>query len=26
VEITRSPIKPKAYKMMLGDNSRVGIL
>jgi glucose-1-phosphate thymidylyltransferase len=26
VEITRSPIKPKAYKLMLGDNSRVGIL
>jgi glucose-1-phosphate thymidylyltransferase len=26
VEITRSPIKPKAYKMMLGDNSKVGIL
>ena len=25
-EIARSPIKPKAYKMMLGDNSRVGIL
>ena len=26
VEIKRSPIKPKAYKLMLGDNSRVGIL
>jgi glucose-1-phosphate thymidylyltransferase len=26
VEITRSPIKPKAYKLMLGDNSKVGIL
>lgn len=26
VEISRSPIKPKAYKMMLGDNSKVGIL
>ncbi len=26
VEITRSPIKPKAYKMMLGDYSKVGIL
>ncbi|MCL5960841.1 MAG: glucose-1-phosphate thymidylyltransferase [Chloroflexi bacterium] len=26
VEITKSPIKPKAYKMMLGDNSKVGIL
>ena len=26
VEITRSPIKPKAYKMVLGDNSKVGIL
>ena len=26
VEIARSPIKPKAYKMMLGDNSKVGIL
>jgi glucose-1-phosphate thymidylyltransferase len=25
-EITRSPIKPKALKMMLGDHSRVGIL
>ena len=24
--ITRSPIKPKALKMMLGDHSRVGIL
>ena len=26
VEIVRSPIKPKAYKMTLGDNSRVGVL
>ncbi len=26
VEIVRSPIKPKAYKMTLGDNSKVGIL
>ncbi|MBC7242463.1 MAG: glucose-1-phosphate thymidylyltransferase [Anaerolineae bacterium] len=26
VEIRRSPLKPKAYKMTLGDNSRVGIL
>ena len=26
VEIVRSPIKPKAYKMTLGDNSRVGLL
>jgi glucose-1-phosphate thymidylyltransferase len=26
VTITRSPIKPKAYKMILGDNSQVGIL
>jgi glucose-1-phosphate thymidylyltransferase len=26
VEISRSPIKPKAYKLMLGDNSKVGIL
>jgi glucose-1-phosphate thymidylyltransferase len=26
VEITRSPIKPKAYKLTLGDHSRVGIL
>jgi len=26
VEITRSPLKPRAYKMTLGDNSRVGIL
>ncbi|MBA3943717.1 MAG: glucose-1-phosphate thymidylyltransferase [Herpetosiphonaceae bacterium] len=26
VKIHRSPIKPKAYKMMLGDNSDVGIL
>jgi glucose-1-phosphate thymidylyltransferase len=25
-KITRSPIKPKALKMMLGDHSRVGIL
>ena len=24
--ITRSPIKPKAHKLMLGDNSQVGIL
>jgi glucose-1-phosphate thymidylyltransferase len=26
VEITRSPIKPKAYKLTLGDHSRVGLL
>lgn len=26
VTITRSPIKPKAYKMTLGDNSQVGVL
>jgi glucose-1-phosphate thymidylyltransferase len=26
VEITYSPIKPKAYKMALGDNSKVGLL
>jgi len=26
VEIGRSPIKPKAYKMLLGDNSKVGVL
>ncbi|NLS79429.1 MAG: glucose-1-phosphate thymidylyltransferase [Chloroflexi bacterium] len=26
VEITRSPIKPKAYKLVLGDHSKVGIL
>ncbi len=26
VEVTYSPIKPKAYKMTLGDHSRVGLL
>ena len=26
VEIRRSPFKPKAYKMTLGDNSKVGLL
>ena len=26
VEVTRSPIKPKALKLMLGDHSKVGIL
>ncbi len=26
VTITRSPIKPKAHKLILGDNSQVGIL
>jgi glucose-1-phosphate thymidylyltransferase len=26
VEIARSPIKPRAYKLMLGDYSKVGIL
>lgn len=26
VEISKSPIKPKAFKMMLGDYSKVGIL
>jgi glucose-1-phosphate thymidylyltransferase len=26
VEISRSPYKPKAYRLMLGDNSSVGVL
>jgi glucose-1-phosphate thymidylyltransferase len=26
VEVTRSPVKPKAYKMTLGDHSKVGVL
>jgi glucose-1-phosphate thymidylyltransferase len=26
VEIARSPLKPKAYRLMLGDNSSVGVL
>ncbi|MGA9348056.1 MAG: glucose-1-phosphate thymidylyltransferase [Anaerolineae bacterium] len=26
VEILRSPVKPRAYKMVLGDHSKVGIL
>jgi glucose-1-phosphate thymidylyltransferase len=26
VEVGRSPLKPAAYRFMLGDNSRVGIL
>ena len=26
VEITRSPLKPRAYKLTLGDNSRVGLI
>lgn len=26
VEIVRSPLKPKAYRLMLGDNSFVGVL
>lgn len=26
VSLTRSPIKPKAYKLTLGDHSQVGIL
>lgn len=26
VEITRSPIKPRAHKLMLGDHSKVGIV
>jgi glucose-1-phosphate thymidylyltransferase len=26
VEVTRSPLKPKAYKVTLGDNSRVGLI
>jgi glucose-1-phosphate thymidylyltransferase len=26
VEITRSPLKPKAYKLILGDYSKVGII
>jgi glucose-1-phosphate thymidylyltransferase len=25
VNLVRSPIKPKAYKLMLGDHSQVGI-
>jgi glucose-1-phosphate thymidylyltransferase len=26
VEVARSPLKPKAYRMMIGDNSQIGIL
>ncbi|MHB8780516.1 MAG: glucose-1-phosphate thymidylyltransferase [Candidatus Geothermincolia bacterium] len=26
VEITRSPLRPRAYRLMLGDNSRVGLV
>jgi glucose-1-phosphate thymidylyltransferase len=26
VEVARSPLKPKAYRLMLGDNSSVGVL
>jgi len=26
VEVTKSPLKPRAYRLMLGDHSRVGIL
>ena len=26
VEITRSPLRPKAYRMTIGDNSQIGIL
>ncbi|MBI2322025.1 MAG: glucose-1-phosphate thymidylyltransferase [Chloroflexi bacterium] len=26
VEVSRSPLKPRAYKLMLGDNSKVGII
>jgi len=26
VDISRSPLKPKAYKLTLGDNSRVGLI
>ncbi len=26
VEVRRSPLKPKAYRLMLGDNSNVGVL
>ncbi|RMG50229.1 MAG: glucose-1-phosphate thymidylyltransferase, partial [Chloroflexi bacterium] len=26
VEIGRSPLRPKAYRFMLGDNSSVGVL
>ena len=26
VEVSRSPIKPRAHKLMLGDFSKVGIL
>jgi glucose-1-phosphate thymidylyltransferase len=26
VEVARSPLKPNAYRFMLGDNSRVGIV
>ena len=26
VEVARSPLKPRAYRLMLGDNSSVGVL
>ena len=26
VEVTKSPVKPRAYRLVLGDHSRVGIL
>ena len=26
VEVARSPLKPKAYRLLLGDNSTVGVL
>ena len=26
VEITRSPLKPRAYRLVLGDHSTVGVL
>jgi glucose-1-phosphate thymidylyltransferase len=26
VEICRSPLRPKAYRMTIGDNSQIGIL
>jgi glucose-1-phosphate thymidylyltransferase len=26
VEVTRSPLKPKAYRLVLGDHSHVGVL
>ncbi|MGQ9553272.1 MAG: glucose-1-phosphate thymidylyltransferase [Anaerolineae bacterium] len=26
VDVSRSPLKPKAYKLILGDNSRIGLI